>query len=146
MSAVANGAEAIERWDPEGAGKVSIRAAANRALTKGKIHLLCKGFGAREEGRAHFAFKRRAAETTGDFEPSSFVNRAKGVEVALEIAHVRNPQSPQIQNGARPLRNDIGACAALDDIGIDRHAAAVVIPLFDARELLGKFVNGVNPL
>lgn len=67
MSPVANGTEAVERGDTQGCGEVSIGAASDRTFTEGEIHLLCCGFGAREESRTHFAFKRRAVEATADF-------------------------------------------------------------------------------
>jgi hypothetical protein len=73
------------------------------------------------------------------------VNRAKGAEAALELAHIRKPQRSEIENGAGTFRNDIDACATFNDIGIDGYAAAVIIPLFDARELLGNLMNGIDP-
>ncbi len=58
--------------------------------------------------------------------------------------HVGESPGAQIQSGLGLIGDDIGARAAGDDVGVEGDAAARIIPLFNARNLRGKFVNGVD--
>src|SRR5882762_4757864 len=117
MRAVAHGAEAIEGGDAERGCEISVRATAHGALAQGEIHLLRERFGAREEGRAHFAFERRAVEAAGDLQAGSPVKWTQSVQTAFHAAHVGNPHGTKIKNSARAFRNYVRArgfptCAA----------------------------------
>src|SRR5260370_16457725 len=71
MSAVADGAEAVEGGDAGPSGELSVRATPAAAFPHRAITLLREGFGAGEESRAHFPFEGRAAEAAADFKPGS---------------------------------------------------------------------------
>src|SRR6266849_4903400 len=145
MRAIADSAEPVERGNAKGAGEISVGAAAHGAFAQAKTHLPCEGLRALEKCRAHFALERRTIEPASDVEASPFVNRAKSMEAVFECAHVGSFQGAQIENGAGTFCNDVGASATLYDVGVDAHAAAGIVPLFDARELCSQFIDGVDP-
>ncbi len=145
MGAVAYGTETVERGNTERGGEIPIRATARGTFAQSEIHLICQGFGAREESRAHFAFKRRAIEAASDLKAGAPMKWAQSLQAAFEAAHVRNAQRAQIKNNSRAFGDDVGARAAFDDPCIDRDAMAEIIPFFDARELPCQFVDGVDP-
>ena len=97
--------------------------------------MLSKRLRASEEGRAHPALERRAIEAAVNPQFCALMNGAQSMKASLNAAHVGSSQGSQIENGAGAFRNHVGACAALDDVGVDAHVAACVVPLFDAGDL-----------
>src|ERR1700704_2679822 len=98
MRAIAHSAEAVQSGDAQRGGEISIRAAANGAFAQREIHLLREGFGAAEEGCAHFAFEWGAVEAAGDFKSGSPVKWPQSVQAAFQAAHVGNAKRTQIEN------------------------------------------------
>ncbi len=145
MRTVAHCAEAVESWNAQRGGEISVRAATDGAFAQGKIHLFRERLRAGEESRAHFAFERRTVETAGDFKASSPIKWPQSVQSALQVAHVGDAKGAQIEYSARAFRDDVGPRAAFDDAGVDGDAAAKIIPSFDARELPRQLVDSVDP-
>src|SRR5713226_2223312 len=145
MRAVADSAEAVESWNAERGGEVSVRAATDGAFAQGKIHLFRERLRAGEESRAHFAFERRTVETAGGFKASSPIKWTQSVQAAFQTSHVGNAKRTQIEYHARAFRDYVHARAAFDYAGVDGDAAAKIIPSFDARDLPRQFVDSVDP-
>src|SRR5277367_1966417 len=58
--------------------------------------------------------------------------------------HVGGAPGAQVQRGAGAFGYDVDARAAFDNVGVDADAAARVVPFFDAGDLRGELVNGVD--
>lgn len=88
MSAVADGAEAIERGDAESGGEIAIGAAAGGAFAQGEPHLCGERFGFGEERGTAFVFERGTIEAAANFEFCTGMAWTKRVESSFEAAHV----------------------------------------------------------
>ena len=67
-------------------------------------------------------------------------------EALLESAHVGDSQGTQIEHGASAFRNDVAACAAIDNARGNGRAAAQIAPALNTRNLLRQFLNGIHAL
>src|SRR6266446_1415570 len=144
MSAVADGAESVERGDAQCGGEISVGATADGAFADREAHLRRERFGAGEESCAHFAFEGWAIEASGDFKAGTPVYCAESMQSSFQAAHIGNAQRAQIKSGAGAFGDHVGAGAAFDDAGVDGYAASKIVPFFDACELLRQFVDGVD--
>ena len=66
------------------------------------------------------------------------------MQPAFQAAHIGNAQGAQVKSGASAFGDHVGAGAAFDDAGVDGYAAAKVVPFFDACQLQGHLVIGVD--
>jgi len=66
------------------------------------------------------------------------------VEAFFYRVHVGGAPGTQVQHGTGVFGYYVGAGAAFDDVGVDADAAAQIVPFFDANDLGGEFVNGVD--
>ena len=144
MRAVADCAEAVERGNTKSGGEITVGTSARGGFAKGETQLSGEGFCAGEEGGAVFSLKRRAPKSASDFKFGAAVNWLKGVKAGFESAHVRRTPGAQVKSGHGAIGNDVGTRATLDDVGIDGDAAARAVPTFDAGNLRGEFVDGVD--
>ena len=144
VGTVADGAEAVEGGDAEGGGEVAVGAAAGGGFAEGEAEFTGDGFGAREEGDAVFAFERGAIEAAVDFEFCAAMDGLQGMEALFEGAHVGAAPGAEIEPGCSAVGDDVGAGAAGDDVGVNGDAAAEVVPLFQAGDLRGEFVDSVD--
>ena len=144
MSAVADGAETVESGDAESAGKIAIGAAAGSAFAQSEAHLRGERFGFGEERCAAFVFERGAIEAAANFEFCTGMAWTKSVELAFEAAHVRDAERSEIEDGAGTLGDNVRPGSAFDNVGVNGHAAAEIVPLLDVRKLPRKFVDGVD--
>jgi hypothetical protein len=144
VGAVAYGAEAVEGGDAEGGGEVAVGAAAGCGFAKREAEFAGDGFGAGEKGGAVFVLERGAIEPAVNFEFCAAMDGLQGVQALFEGAHVGVAPGAEIERGCSAVGDDVGAGAAGDDVGVDGDAAAEVVPLFQASDLRGEFVNGVD--
>lgn len=79
-----------------------------------------------------------------DFEFGATMDGLQGMETLFEGAHVCGVPGAEIESGSSHFGDDVDAGAALDDVGIDGDTAAMIVPLFDAGDLRGEFMNGVD--
>ena len=105
-----------------------------------------EGFGASEEFGAVFAFQRRAIKTTANFEFDAAANGFQRVESLFQSAHIAEPPGTKIEIDFGGVRNDVRARAAIDEVRVDGHAVTGVVPFFNACDLSGEFMNGVDTL
>jgi len=71
------------------------------------------------------------------------MNGLQGMEALFEGAHVREAPGTKIERGYGSRRDDVGARAARNDVGVDGDTPAHVVPFFHASNLSGEFVDGV---
>lgn len=141
---MADGAEAVERGDAEGGGEIAVGAAAGGAFAEAQAYLRGEGFGAREERGAALVFERSTIEAAVNFETRAAMDGAKRAEASFDAAHVRSVESAKVEESPGAFGNDVDARAAFDDVGVDADTAAWIVPFTDARDLLGKLVDGVD--
>src|SRR5262252_193543 len=67
-------------------------------------------------------------------------------KLTLDAAHVRDPQSPQVERGPRVFGNNVDPRTAFNQIRIDANAPAKVVPFFHTRNLRRQFVYRVHAL
>ena len=91
-----------------------------------------------------FLFKRRAVEATAEFKPCAAMNGFQGAKAIFERAHVGTFPSTKIESGLGVIGDDVGAGAAGDDVGVDGYASAKIVPLFDAGDLGGEFMDRID--
>jgi hypothetical protein len=144
VRAVTDGAEAIERRDAQRRGEVPVRASTGRGFAQGEAQLLGEGSRASEENGALLAFERRAIKTAMDFELGAAMDGFQSMQALFEGAHIGRTPGTQIELGFSQFRDDVDACSALDDIRIYSDAMAEIVPLFDAGDLRGELMNGVD--
>ena len=71
---------------------------------------------------------------------------AEPVELRFERTHVGSARCADVYHCASALGDDVGACAAFDDVGVDRDAAAGLVKPGDARDLQRQFVHSVDAI
>lgn len=89
-------------------------------------------------------FEGRAVEAAGNFQPGATVKRTQAAQAIFEAAHIGDAKRAQIENGSGTFGDYVGARAAFDDSGVYGDAAAKIVPFFDARKLMGQFMDGVD--
>ena len=144
VGAVTDSAKAIESGDTESSGEVAVGAATSRSFAERKAHLLGERFGAEKKSGAVLALERRAVKTAADFEFCATTNRLQRTEALLQCAHVRDTPGAKIEIDFGAVGDDVGARAAIDDIGVDGDAVTRIVPFFDASNLRSEFVNSVD--
>ena len=144
MSAVADGAETVERGDAESGGEIAVGAAAGGAFAQSETHLRGERSGFDEESGTAFAFERGTIEAAANFEFCTGKARTKRVEFSFEAAHVRDAERTKIEDGAGTFGDDVRPGSAFDNVGVDGHAASEIVPLLDVRKLPRKFVDRVD--
>jgi len=144
MSAVADGAEAVERGDAESGGEIAVGAAAGGAFAQSETHLRGERFGFDEERGAAFALERSAIEAAANFEFCTGMAWTKSTEFAFEAAHVGDAERAKVEDRAGSLGDDIHTRSAFDHVGVDGHAAPEIVPLLDVHKLPREFVDGVD--
>src|SRR5215467_6970637 len=97
-----------------------------------------------EKFRAVFTFEWPAAEAAADFEFRSGHARLQRAQALFNFPHVRYTKCTQIDHGLSAVGDNIRTRAAFDDAGIDRNAAARVIPGSDSRDLHCKLVDRIH--
>ena len=146
VRAVAHSAEAIERGNAESGGEISIGATTGWAFSQRKSHLLRERFGAQIKRGALFALERRAVKAAADFQSCAAADGLQRTETLFQSAHIGQTPGAKIDIYFGAIGDDVGACAALDDVRIDGNAVAEIVPFFEASDLRGEFVNGVHAL
>ncbi len=146
MRAVADSAEAIERRNPKGRCEITIRTTAGCSLTQRKTELFGKRGSASVENGALLAFERGAIKAAMNFELCATMDGLQRMETLFEGTHVCGVPGTKIESSPSHFRDDVDTGATFDDIRIDGYTAAVIVPLFDARDLCGEFMNSINAL
>jgi len=144
VSAVTDSAEAVQSGDAERGGEIAVGTAADGAFVELQVHLRGEGFCAAEEREAELPLERRAIEAAADFELGAGKNGAEGAKARFEEAHVGDPQGAKVEAGAGAVGDDVHAGAAFNDVGVERDAAAGIVPGTQAGDLQGEFVDSID--
>src|SRR5271165_5587540 len=146
VRAIANGAKAIQCGNAKSGGEVTVGRATGGGFAERKAHLFCEGLGACEKLGAVFAFQRRAIKASSDLEFDATTNGLKRTEALFQRAHIGQAPGAEIEIGLGGIRYDVGARATIDEVRVDSHAVARIVPLLDASDLCREFVDGIDAL
>src|SRR5262245_57470988 len=99
MRAVTRGAEAVERWDPQRGGEVSVRATAGRALGEictsrprdfaGELVQLCD---------TRRPLHRWTIDAAGDLEPYAWIHRRERSKRGFDRSRIVEPRDPHVHD------------------------------------------------
>src|SRR5208283_5695156 len=137
VGAFADGAEAVEGGNAEGGGEIAIGCAASRSFAESKAHLFGERFGASVEFGAVLAFERRAIEAAAQFQLGAASNGFQSAESLFQGVHIGVTPGAKIEINFSAVGNDVGARAAIDEVGIDGNAVTGIVPFFNASDLRG---------
>src|SRR5579885_3633535 len=144
MCAIAHGAEAIERGNPERSREIAVRAASGHGFAEFETHFVRDQLCVPEQDGAYFALERSAIESAADFEARAAMDGLQRAQLPLDSAHVGDAECAQVDDGARAFGNHVRACSAFDHVRVHADAARQVVPPLDAGNLRREFVHGVD--
>src|SRR5205823_6831849 len=122
----------------------AVRAAAGRGLQEFHTHLPTQLARVAEEMDGPNAFHRRTVDPAADFQARFGMNRLQSTNLPLDHVLILPVRDAHVEGRPGTLRNDVGACASLDQADAHREALVRTRKLLNPQELTGELGDGVH--